>query len=191
MGDWHLTSHPSIREPGVVAAIVAAAPVLSWRGPVWRCHDGRFPADSWEGSRYYSGRFHRAPDLFPARRTWTALYTALGPEVSLGETIRYQSPHMRRIADYRLSELAVSLTKVVDVRDLETHELDMDVLLDDWDRTLGQTLGEATLDRDMEGILAPSASRLGDNLIVLPDNMNAASQVEVVSYRSLYHVLRY
>src|SRR5438067_3360378 len=97
---------------GPAAALVAAAPVLSWRGPVWRCHDGRFPADSWEGSRYYSGRFHRAPDLFPNQRTWTALNMCLGPEVSLGEAIRYQAPHMRRIADPRLSELAIGLASV-------------------------------------------------------------------------------
>lgn len=176
---------------GAVAALVAAAPLLSWRGPVWRCHDGRFPADSWEGSRYYSGRFHRAPDLFPNQRTWTALYTCLGPEVSLGEAIRYQGSHLRRIADYRLSELAVGLTLVLDIRDPASHGIDVDALLDDWNRTLGQQIGEAALDRGVEGILVPSASRLGDNLIIFPDNLAPASRVSVVSYRSLYHVLRY
>lgn len=184
-------SNPSAMGPGTVAAAVAAAPVLSWHGSVWRCHDGRFSADSWEGSRYYSGRFHRAPDLFPAQQTWAALYTGLGPEISLGEAIRYQAPHMRRIADYRLSELAVSLATVVDLRDLQTHGIAIDALLDDWDRTLGQEIGEAALDRRAEGILAPSASRLGDNLVLLPDNMATSSRVSNVSYRSLYHVLRY
>lgn len=183
--------NPPGRGTGGVPAIVAAASLLSWRGQVWRCHDGRFPADSWEGSRYYSGRFHRAPDLYPAERTWAALYTALAPEIALGEAIRYQAPHIRRIADYHLSEVAVSLSTVVDLRNIATHGVDLDALLDDWDRSLGQEIGEITLNRGAEGVLIPSASRLGDNLIVLPDNMAPASRVQATSYRSLYHVLRY
>jgi hypothetical protein len=158
---------------------------------VWRCHGGRFPADSWEGSRYYSGRFHRAPDLFPDQRTWPALYTCLGPEVSLGEAIRYQAPHIRRIADYRLSELAVDLASVLGLRDPASAGIDVDELLDDWDRTLGQEIGAAALDRGVEGVLVLSASRLGDNLVIFPDNMARTSWVSVVSYRSLYHVLHY
>lgn len=74
---------------GAGAALIATAPVLSWNGRAWRCHDARFPADSWDG------------------------------------------------------------------------------------------------------ILVPSASRLGSNVIVLPDNNTVTTRIAVTSWRDLRYVLRY
>jgi len=169
---------------------VATVPLFSWRSPAWRCHDARFPADSWEGSRYYTGRFHRAPDLFAGQATWLALYTAAGPEVALGEAIRYLSPTMRKVADYRLTELSVTLVSVLDLRDPAAYGIDGVTLLDDWDYSLPHNIAEAALRRGADGVLVPSATRLGHNIIVLPDNLIPGVGVAVTSFRSLRHVLR-
>jgi len=44
-------------------------------------------------------------------------------------------------------------------------------------------LGCVALDAGAEAILVPSATRLGENLIIFPDNLQASSRVEVVDYR--------
>lgn len=191
MGNRDLSSDSNPNDRLGAAAIVAAAPIIPWEGSVWRCHDRRFPSNSWQGSLLFSGRFHRAPDLFPTEFTWPALYTATGPEVALGEAIRYQAPRMRRIAAYDLSEVALRLTSVVDVHDLAGGLIDEVHLLDDWDYTLAQECGEAALRRRADGLLVPSATRLGNNVIVLPGNLSAATRIDAVVSRSLMHVLRY
>ena len=170
---------------------MAAAPLLAWRGSAWRCHDARFPADSWEGSRYYTGRFHRAPDLFAGHDTWLALYTALGPEIALGEAIRYLSPTMRKIADYRLTEVALTLAAVLDLRDVATHGIDDTILLDDYDYTTAHSIAGAAVRRGADGLLVPSATRLGHNIIVLPDNLGPRTAVAATLSRGLRYVLRY
>jgi hypothetical protein len=35
----------------------------------------------------------------------------------------------------------------------------------------------------LEGLIAPSATRLGDDLILFPENLRAGSRVEIVSGR--------
>jgi len=46
-----------------------------------------------------------------------------------------------------------------------------------------QAIGAAAIAYWLEGLLVPSATRLGENLILFPDNFRAGSRIEVVSSR--------
>lgn len=152
-------------------------------------HDRTFEATSFGGALLYSARYHRAPDLFPPDQTWPALYLALAPETSLGEVYRHIVPQrMQRINDYRLSELRVTLSHVLDCSDVKALGLDRDALLDDTDFVVGQELAAAAVARDSEAILVPSATRLGDNLIVFPYNLRPTSHLQAVGSRDLTHL---
>jgi len=119
------------------------------------------------------------------------LYTALGPEIALGEAIRYLSPTMRKIADYRLTEVALTLAAVLDLRDVATHGIDDTILLDDYDYTTAHSIAGAAVRRGADGLLVPSATRLGHNIIVLPDNLGPRTAVAATLSRGLRYVLRY
>jgi len=56
-----------------------------------------------------------------------------------------------------------------------------DALLDDPMYTTGQQLGLAAVRRGAEGILIPSATRAGDNLILFPDNLLPTSRIAVTT----------
>jgi hypothetical protein len=53
----------------------------------------------------------------------------------------------------------------------------------DTDYEATQAIGAAAFADGLEGLLVPSATRLGDNLILFPDNLRAGSRIEVVSSR--------
>jgi hypothetical protein len=53
----------------------------------------------------------------------------------------------------------------------------------DTDYETTQALGAAANSRGLEGLLVPSATRLGDNLIVFPHNLRSESRIDVVSSR--------
>lgn len=75
---------------------------------------------------------------------------------------------MAQLNDYRLSELDVELDAVLDCRDARVLGLTRADLIRDYDFTITQEIGAAVVDRGAEGILVPSATRLGDNLVVFP-----------------------
>lgn len=57
-------------------------------------------------------------DQFSEDQVWAALYLALGPEIAIGEILRRLSPEaMADLNEYRLSEIEVELTAVLDCRD--------------------------------------------------------------------------
>jgi len=67
---------------------------------------------------------------------------------------------------------------VLDCRDLAALGLTEEALLDDLNYDIGHALGLIALRRGVEGILVPSATRAGDNLIVLPDNLRPTAHIE-------------
>ena len=85
--------------------------------------------------------------------------------------------------DYRLSELSVRADRVVDCRDHEALGLSPDHLMDDFDLLGPRALGEAAFRRGLEGVLVVSATRLGDNLVLFPENLGPDSHVEAISSR--------
>ncbi len=130
-----------------------------------------------------SGRYHRAPGEFPNDEVWAALYLALSPEVGLGEVLRHFDDLMPQLNEYRLSELAVEISVVFDCRNAASLGLTMAGLIRDGDFLLTQELAAEAITRGAEAILVPSATKLGDNLIVFPERLTAASTVTFIGSR--------
>lgn len=125
-----------------------------------------------------SGRFHLAANESSGEDPWPALYLALDLAVSIGEVQRNLST-----GDWdsiQLTEIAVDLEAVVDCRDLVGIGIDPELLFDDWDFSAGQAVARAVRDAGAEGMLVPSATRLGDNLILFPNRLRTGSTLTVV-----------
>ena len=143
-------------------------------------YDGGDPG----GSPKVSGRYHLGNDRFVAEETWSTLYLALSPETCLGELVRHITPELLpHLNGYRISELRVTLMAVADCRDATLLGMMTDSLVHDRDYRATQHLGAAVVAAGLEGMLVPSATALGDNLIVFTAQMHAVSAIEVVDSR--------
>jgi RES domain-containing protein len=145
---------------------VASCDVVQIKNAIWRGHRRRYDALSHGGSLRISGRFHRAPAGSPGEQTWPALYTALDLAVALGELQR--NVRQDDFGDYRFTEIWTQLEAVLDCRDLAALGVSFDEVLGARDYSVGQELAAAAVELGVEGMLVPSATRLGDNLIVFP-----------------------
>ena len=173
------------------AAALGACPVVPWEGHLWRMHKRRYRAEDPGGARLVSGRYNRGLDRFPEGETFPALYLATSPEICLGEVYRHVTPEiLPSLNDFRLSELSVSLQEVADCRDPSALGLTPEDLSHDTDYRVTQALGAAAYSVGLEGLLVPSATRLGNNLILFQENLLAGSRMEVVSSRDLQLYVR-
>lgn len=163
---------------------IARCPVVSWQGHAWRIHRQHYAADDPGGSLRVSGRYHRGMDLFRPEDVWPALYLALRPETALGELVRHVTPALLpHLNGYRISELSVRLAAVADCRDASRLGVHADIVLNDRDYTVTQQLGAAVVTARLEGMLVPSATNLGDNLIIFPEVLRESSELRVVTSR--------
>jgi RES domain-containing protein len=165
-------------------AAIATLNPRRWKGQAWRFHRRHYDALDSAGSLLVSGRYNRGSDQFPEDQTWPALYLALRPETALGEIVRHVTPELLdKLNDFRMSELEVELEAVLDCRDAAAFGLAADDLIRDYDFEATQELAAAAIARDAEGILVPSATGLGDNLIVFPAQLRGTSKLAVVESR--------
>ncbi len=165
-------------------AAIATLKPRRWKGQAWRFHRRHYDALDSAGSLLVSGRYNRGSDQFPEDQTWPALYLALRPETALGEIVRHVTPELLdKLNDFRMSELEVELEAVLDCRDAAAFGLAADDLIRDYDFEATQELAAAAIARDAEGILVPSATGLGDNLIVFPAQLRGTSKLAVVESR--------
>jgi RES domain-containing protein len=165
-------------------ARVADLETVGWSGNAWRFHKRRFQPIDATGSTIASGRFHRAPDEFPVNDCWSALYFSLKAEISLAEIIRHTHPtRMFTLNKLRITEVQLHLQSVVDLSTPGSIGLPADSLLDDLEYSLTQTIARAVIDRGAEGIIVPSATRLGNNLVIFPDNLKPESRLEIIGSR--------
>ncbi|MGH2586197.1 MAG: RES family NAD+ phosphorylase [Dehalococcoidia bacterium] len=155
----------------------------SLQGSAWRGHNRRYDATDHGGSLNTTGRYHRGPDQYPAGPVWPALYLSLAPHTAVLEIDRqFSSTTWENRRNYRFTELAVTLSAILDCRDVGTLGLTLDHLCDDYDWSIPQALAAAARDIHAEGILVPSATRWGDNLIVFPDLRRPSSSFEIVRF---------
>lgn len=163
------------------ARAIAGCPVGRWNGPAWRIHDQKYRPDDSAGSLNVSGRFNRGRDQFPVKETWSVLYLALGRDVALAEMIRHLRPELlSRTKNKRLTEFRVELRSVVDCRDLTRLGVSPSEFFHDTNYMVPQELAKAALDRGSDAMLVPSATLLGDNLIIFADNLDKSSQMTIV-----------
>jgi len=163
-------------------AAIAVLPLVPWRGSAWRIHKGRYSPLDATGARLFSGRFHRGLDRFPAAQVQPLRYLTCAPEIAIVEKIRHTSD-VSALVDFRLTEIAISLTATLDCRDATALGLPAEALRHDTDWTLPQALGAAAFARGSEALLVASASALGDNLLVFPARLRPGSQLEVIGFR--------
>jgi len=163
---------------------VAACPVLDWAGHVWRMHHQKYPATDPGGSLRTSGRYHRGLDQFREDEVFPALYLSTSPEISMGEILRHVTAEvLPTLNNRRLSKLFARLGVVLDCRDPALLGLAVEDLMHDTEVEATRSIGAAAFSRGVEGILAVSATALGDNLIVFPVHLDADSELTVVSGR--------
>ncbi|CAN5119351.1 hypothetical protein BH23CHL1_BH23CHL1_05180 [soil metagenome] len=149
-------------------------------------HKRRYNPDDPGGSRKVSGRFHRGLDRFPEAQTWSVLYLSLAAEASLAEILRHSLADIDLLPEmnnYRLSEFFVRLEAVVDCRDTARHGPLVSWFEHPTDYSVSQSFGGAALAVGAEGLLVPSATRLGDNLVIFPTQLRPDSRLDVVSSR--------
>jgi RES domain-containing protein len=132
------------------------------------------------GARSLGGRWN-PPASFPA------LYTGLAVETVEAELARLALRNNLRLADLLprvVHTLEVRLSAVVDLRgeaSLLAVGLTMDAVLSD-DLRACQEVGEAAHKLGREGILAPSATGVGDVLAIFELNLEVLSVVRSVSH---------
>jgi hypothetical protein len=104
------------------------------------------------------------------------------PEAAVGEFLRHSSAAaLRRLAIMRLTRLSVEVGALIDCRDPVTMGLTLDDLIHDTDYRLTQQIGAASMALGVEGLLVPSATLLGDNLVVWSSQLRSTSRIVVVS----------
>ncbi|MEW6638367.1 MAG: RES family NAD+ phosphorylase [Actinomycetota bacterium] len=147
-------------------------------------HKRRYRADDPGGARKVSGRYNRGLDRFDEEQSFAALYLATAPETCLGEVQRHVTPELLpALNDFRLSELSVEVGEVADCRSPKALGLSIEHLVHDTDYEATQAIGAAALERGLEGLIVPSATRLGDNLVLFPESLRSSSRIEIVSSR--------
>lgn len=128
-----------------------------------------------------SGRYHRGADLFRPEESWAALYCGLAREVCVGEIVRHMDADLLPLLnDYLLTELHIELSAVADYRDLASIGLTRDALLVDYDVDVPQRLAAVARERGAEGLIVPSATLLGDVLVIFPDRLRDGSKLEAL-----------
>lgn len=168
----------------VVDEFISQCPVTDWQGIVWRTHRRRYEATDYTGALIFSGRFHRSKNQFSEGPTWPAQYFSLGPEVCLGELLRRLVPEtLPSLNDYRISELSIRLSVVLDCRDIETETISTEQVLHATNYALTQEIAAAAITAGAEALLIPSATRLGDNLVVFPEQLRSDSEITLIGSR--------
>ena len=151
---------------------------------VWRVHKQRYEATDATGSLLVSGRYHRGLDDFQSEDTFPALYTSLSPEISLAELVRHtDAATLPNLNNYRLTELAVTLQQVVDCTDPERLGLTFHEMLESTSFYYTQEIGAAVSSVGYEAARVTSASRLGHNLVIFPNNLRSGSRITVIGSR--------
>ncbi len=161
-------------------AALSCCPVSPLKQAVWRGHRSKYNALDTEGSLLVSARYHVAPADAGDGMSWRALYTSLDLAVAIAEVQR--NIPITALRNHRFTEIWVQLESIADCRDLDLIGISAEQLLDDYNYAFGQALAHAALVSGAEGILVPSASKVGDNLVLFPDQLRVGSVVQEVRF---------
>ncbi len=150
--------------------MLARLPGRALRGRFYRIvhRDRREQLLSTEGSRLHGGRYN-PPAAFGA------LYLSESPAVATAEVRRAAAG--RRLGAFVLGTVEIDLTRLLDLTDraVLAH---LGVRPDDLvgpDYTPTRRLGTLAREAGFEGLLVPSATGLGTNLVLFPDRLGRAT----------------
>lgn len=163
---------------------LASSACGAWEGRAWRLHASRYAPGDPGGSYRVSGRYNRGRDFFDEGAVFPALYLATTPEVAMGEKQRHlTSGNLPQMKNQVLSEFRVRLRAVYNLSKPEEAGIDGEALVEDHDYSFSQSLSAKLRDRGAEALLVPSATLLGNNLVVFPDRLHDGSSLEVLATR--------
>lgn len=157
--------------------LVDDLPRTSFHGTVYRHLGPGHSPTSGEGARIRGGRWN-PPDSFPV------LYMALSRDAVVAEFYRHaerQGMPPENLLPRRFQEYEVQLSRLLDLRE-EHVQADLgltDALIPSDDPSTCQSVGDAAHYAGFEAILAPSATRTGEVLVVFTDTLVAGSLIEV------------
>jgi len=176
----------------------ARCTVAPYVGSAYRGHARLYLPTDFTGSSMYAGRLHELPARQGAtgqdRRTG---YLAIEEVTALAEIIRHQEAradvsdatatkasaerNMMYLSTRRLTRLELRFSRIRDARNLEALGISRDAFFVDgvWDAGgyISQALGQACRVAGDEGVLVPSATRLGDSLILFLENKLGSSEI--------------
>jgi RES domain-containing protein len=163
----------------LVARVDALEPVTVETEAFRHVAEGRHPL-SGVGARVHGGRWN-PPDSF------ATLYLALERETAIAEFHRLAARQLRMPEDFlprRLYRYEVALTAVLDLRQPDARDVVelSDAELQDDDATACRAIGDAAQYSGLEGILAPSATRVGTVLAVFFDRLRADSYLHDLDF---------
>lgn len=164
-----------------VAEAVDSLGSIPFVGTVFRHVSVRWPCVSGAGAQRSGGRWN-PPESFPT------LYCALSFETAIAELNHFASSHSLPAAvllPRKVCELEVTLRHVLDLRPLANQRsLEItrkDLTSRDWSAC--QEVGRAAYSLELEGLLAPSGTGVGDVLALFEMHLRQGSQmVEARSY---------
>lgn len=152
---------------------LARAPTVRLACTAFRNQPPGFDPRSGAGARRRGGRFNR-PNGFPV------LYLALSAETA-GAELRRGAQEMglpiAAVLPRELFQYDVELDRVIDLRDQATRDAvraSLDELLAA-DRTRSHQIGEAALRLGIQALVCPSATGIGDVLVVFVDNLGSGT----------------
>jgi RES domain-containing protein len=178
-----------VSDPAIIDQVMQRGRVIAWIGRAWRIHEAIWDAHDPGGSLVASGRWNRGYDLGSATGAFPVLYTSTAPGVADWEFIRHSKRNdademWRRFVRVQRSWMDVSLPTALDLRDPSLVGLQSSDLLGDGINAclLPQALGAEAYARGLTGVLAPSATAMGQtsgdfNVIVFFDLTGATKRI--------------
>jgi RES domain-containing protein len=167
-------------EPWDPEQIIRAAPSRGFNGTVWRVHWRAVAAVDWRFSLHSSGQYHRGLDLFADDEAFAALYTSLAPEIAIWEMVRRSAARdLSYLKNNVLAELEVDLDRVLDLSNPSVIGMSREELTGP-DHGVCQDLAATAVERDFQGLLAPSAALPGSNLVIFPRNLPEARPIRAL-----------
>ena len=153
----------------LVDQVLRIGRIVAWSGTTWRIHGATWDPDDPGGSLVESGRWNRAEDLFPRSEIFPVLYTSSAPGLADWEFIahsRRADPDQmwRRFRTAQRSRFQVSMPSALDLRDPASVGLTLDDLtqIGPAGYQLPQAIAAAAYAQRYTGLLAPSATKMGD-----------------------------
>ncbi len=154
---------------------LSSLPTVSVERSVYRAVLERFKDNviSTEGNRFYTGRYHLSGE-------GGILYTSLSKETATKEIERH-APHAMLQDRLVIAKINIRLDKVLDLTQSSTLEIlgltKNDLISSDYSVT--HAISMIARQAGFRGLIVPSATSTGDNLIIFENNLGKGCLIEI------------
>ncbi len=153
----------------------------TFNGRVWRVLWRELDPVDWSLSLRTTGRYHRGLDLYANNEAWPALYTSSEPHIAVWEMVRRSAArNLLYLANNVLSEIEVSLGRVFDLTIAPTMQQIQDRLTQP-DFQICHQIAQFARQQGADGIVVPSAALTGENIVILPENLQEPLPLNVLA----------